>query len=129
MRTGTECHTRLDGDHPPTVQGWWSRPRRRDPEGFADLLRPKEPVPRAVPVSVLENPPLEAWCLGFRVDFADPAEERSNILFDGAVLAGTREVGLDFTFLDNDARRSSLLKEVGYRVEGRRMSKHRKVYL
>ncbi len=104
MRAGAECHTRLDGDHLPTVQGWRSRPRWCHPEGFADLLRPKEPVPRAVPVSVLENPPLEARCLGFGVDFADPADERSNVPFDGAVLAGTREVGLDFTFLDNDAR-------------------------
>ena len=127
MRAGAECHTRLDGDHLPTVQGWRSRPRWCHPEGFADLLRPKEPVPRAVPVSVLENPPLEARCLGFRVDFADAAEERSNILFDGAVLAGTREVGLDLTFLDDDARRSSLHQEVGYRVEGRRIRMHRKL--
>src|SRR5262245_19047134 len=112
MCAGAECHTRLDGDHLPTVQCRRSRPWRRHPEGFADLLRPEEPVPGAVPVSVLENPPLETRCLRFRVDFADPAEERSNIFFDGAVLAGTREVGLDLTFLDNDPRRSSLHQKV-----------------
>jgi len=61
------------------------------------------------------------------VDFADPAEETSNILFDGAVLAGAGEVGLDLTFPDNDARRSSLHKEVGYRVEGRWIRAHGKL--
>ena len=127
MRASAECHTRLDGDHLPAVQRWRSRPRRRHPEGFADLLRPEKPVPGAVPVSVLENPPLDTRCLRFRVDFADPAEETSNILFDGAVLAGAGEVGLDLTFPDDDARRSSLHKEVGQRVEGRWIGAHRKL--
>ena len=53
MRAGTERHARLDDDHLPAAQRGRSRPRRRYPEGFADLLRPEEPVPGAVPVSVL----------------------------------------------------------------------------
>src|SRR4249920_649592 len=53
MRARAEGHTRLDRNHLPVTQGWRSRPRRRYPEGFADLLWPEEPVPGAVPVSVL----------------------------------------------------------------------------
>src|SRR5262245_25466915 len=112
MRASAECHTRLEGDYLSAMQRWWSRPGRRHPEGFADLLGPEESVPGAVPVSVLENPPLDARCLRFRVDFADPSEKTSNILFDRAVLAGAGEVGLNLTFLDNDAGRSSLHQEV-----------------